>query len=127
MAVRSNIRTTSSSAKEAPRQPRPPRQPRKNDRLAHDLWGVGLIALGGIGFVGLVAFSHSGQFGYFLADLLRQAFGIGSYAVPFLLGFAGVVLIRGEKPVSRWEMIGSAIALWLILISWWHYGHTSET
>jgi S-DNA-T family DNA segregation ATPase FtsK/SpoIIIE len=125
MAVRSNIRTNGSSTKKSPRQPRPPRQTRRNDRLAHDLWGVGLIALGGIGLVGLLAFSHAGQVGYYLADFLRQAFGVGSYVVPFLLGFAGVVLIRGRSPVSRWEMIGSAIVLWLVFIAWWHYGHTS--
>lgn len=126
MAVRSNIRMSTSSAKKTPRQPRPSRQPRKNDRLAHDLWGVGLIALGCIGLVGLVAFSSAGQCGHLLADVLRQAFGIGSFVVPFLLAFAGVVLIIGQRPVSRAEMIGSAIALWLVFLGWWHYAHTTE-
>lgn len=126
MAVRSNIRMSSSSTKKSPRQPRPPRQPRKNDRLAHDLWGVGLIALGAISLVGLVAFSSAGQCGHMLAEMLRDAFGIGSFVVPFLLAFTGVVLIRGESPVTRAEKIGSAVVLWLVFLGWWHYGNTTE-
>ena len=86
--------------------------------------GVGLIGLGGITLVSLVAFANAGQFGYAMAAGFHVLFGLGAYLVPFLLAYAGFVLIVGTNPTSRRELIGSVLILVVTLLSWWHFAHT---
>ncbi len=117
------------------RQPRPPqaapriarpRPPRKNERFAHDLWGLGLVALGLILFVSLVLGSHAGLLGHALVNALRQIVGIGAWVFPLVLAAVGIMLILGREQHTRANFAGGAALLFVIGIAWWHLGHTSR-
>ncbi len=123
----------------AARQPRPPaprgpsgskapRPPRSNDRFAHDIWGLALVALGLILGVSLIL-SHRGQAGL-LGDLLvsglRAVVGIGAWVFPALLTAIGIMLIRGKHQHTRANFAGGVALLFLVGISWWHLGHTTR-
>jgi S-DNA-T family DNA segregation ATPase FtsK/SpoIIIE len=122
----------SSPGKPSARQPRPPqsptraRPPRNNDRFAHDLWGIGLLAAAGVVLVSLLT-SHAGAVGGAVASGLRWLVGIGAYAVPLLLGAIGVMLIRGREPHTRQNFAGGAALLFLVGIAFWHLLHSSHT
>jgi len=125
----------SSPNRPAARQPRPsqaprttPRPPRNNDRLAHDMWGLGLVALGLILFVSLVVqrHGHAGLLGNWLVEGLRLAVGIGAWMFPLLLTAIGVMLIQGRHQSTRTNFAGGAVLLFLAGISWWHLGHTTR-
>ena len=120
----------------AARQPRPPqarrttppRPPRRNDRFAHDMYGLGLVALGLILFVSLVVQhrGHAGLLGSWLVEGLRLAVGIGAWVFPLLLCAIGVMLIQGKRQSTRTNFAGGAALLFLVGISWWHLGHTTR-
>jgi S-DNA-T family DNA segregation ATPase FtsK/SpoIIIE len=82
-----------------------------------------LIAFGLVTLVSLAAFGKAGALGSGLATALGVLFGLGSYLVPFLLIGAGAVLIYGQRPTSRAELIGGGLALWLVFLAWWDYAH----
>ena len=119
----------------AARQPRPPAQaqaasrpkpPRNNDRFAHDMWGLGLVALGLILLVSLLLRHHAGLLGGALVQGLRHVVGIGAWVFPVFLTAIGVMLIRGREQHTRTNFAGGAALLFVIGIAWWHLGHTSR-
>jgi len=125
----------SSPNRPAARQPRPsqaprttPRPPRNNDRFAHDIGGLVLIALGLILLVSLVVQhrGHAGLLGNWLVDGLRFVVGIGAWVFPLLLTAIGVMLIQGKHQSTRTNFAGGAALLFLAGISWWHLGHTTR-
>ena len=127
----------SSPERPAARQPRPsqapswttpPRPPRRNDRFAHDLTGLALLALGLILGVSLVLsrHGHAGLLGDWLVLGLRVVVGIGAWAFPVLLCAVGVMLIQGKHRQTRTNFAGGAALLFLVGISWWHLGHTTR-
>ena len=119
--------------KSAARQPRAPqasrttrpRPPRNNDRFAHDIWGLTLIALGLILLVSLSIGSRAGLLGEALVDGLRGLVGVGAWLFPFFLSAIGVMLIQGRQQHTRTNFAGGAALLFVIGIAWWHLGHTS--
>lgn len=123
-----------SSPKQPARQPRAPqgakntrpKPPRNNERFAHDLWGVGLVALGLVLFISLLLAGRAGALGASLADGLRSLVGVGAYVIPLLIVGMGVMLIWGREQHTRANWIGGATMLFLILIAWWHLGHTAR-
>ena len=125
----------SSPTRPAARQPRPSqapsrttRPPRRNDRFAHDISGLVLIALGLILGVSLFL-QHRGQaglLGSWLVAGLRLVVGIGAWGFPLLLTAIGVMLIRGRHQHTRTNFAGGAALLFLVGISWWHLGHTTR-
>ena len=120
----------------AARQPRPsqaprttrPRPPRNNDRFAHDIWGLSLVALGLILGVSLLLQhrGHAGLLGDALVTGLRLVVGIGAWVFPLLLMAIGVMLIQGRHQHTRANFAGGAALLFLVGISWWHLGHTTR-
>ena len=96
---------------------------RNNDRFVHDIVGIGLIALGIITLVSLVAFSKAGELGAILSTMFSLMFGVFAYIVPALLILAGGILIWGKSPTQRNEVIIGSIAIWLLTMAWWDYGH----
>jgi len=118
----------------AARQPRPsqasrtnrPRPPRNNERFAHDMWGLGMVALGLILLVSLVLGSHAGLLGTALGTYLRQLVGIGAWVFPLVLAAIGFMLITGREQHTRTNFAGGAALLFVIGIAWWHLGHTTS-
>jgi S-DNA-T family DNA segregation ATPase FtsK/SpoIIIE len=117
------------------RQPRPPQNapritrpkpPRNNERFAHDLWGVGLVAFGLMLLVSLILQGRAGALGDALAGGLRSVFGIGAFVVPFLVGTVGVSLIVGRSPQTRANFGGGATLLFLVFIAWWQLAHSTH-
>ena len=105
----------SSPSKPAARQPRPSniaaRPARNNDRFAHDLWGIGLVALGVVTLVSLAFQRHAGAVGDLLAGGLRALVGVGAFVVPPLLAAVGVMLIQGREQHTRTNFAGGAALL----------------
>ncbi len=120
--------------KPAARQPRPAqaartnntRPPRNNDRFAHDIWGLTLIALGLILLVSLIIGSRAGLLGESLVHGLRALVGVGAWLFPFFLSAIGVMLIQGRQQHTRTNFAGGAALLFVIGIAWWHLAHTSS-
>ena len=123
------------SPKTPARQPRPApasktpiksRPPRNNERFAHDLFGVGLVALGLILLVSLILQhrGHAGLLGDLLVEGLRLAVGIGAWVFPFVLGAVGVMLIQGKETHTRTNFAGGAGLAFVLGIAWWQLGHT---
>ena len=116
------------------RQPRPsqsvrphrPRPPRNNERFAHDMWGLGLVALGLILLVSLMLGHHAGLLGHALVSGLRQMVGIGAWVFPLVLAAVGIMLITGREQHTRANFAGGAALLFVIGIAWWHLGHTTR-
>jgi DNA segregation ATPase FtsK/SpoIIIE, S-DNA-T family len=126
LALRSNVASRPPAHK--PKTPRPlktVRPPRNNDRLVHDIVGILCVCLGLLMWVGLIFYSDSGQFGHMLSSLLRLVFGIGSYVVPLVLVYAGIVLIIGNGMMERFEIGIGATLVFLAALAWWHYGNTT--
>ncbi len=124
----------SSSDKPTARQPRPPardaarpRPPRNNDRFAHDLWGIALLALAVVSLVSLAFTGHAGAVGGALASGLRLLVGVGAFAVPPLLAAIAVMLIRGREPHTRTNFAGGAAFLFFIGLAFWHLLHSSPS
>jgi len=119
--------------KQAARQPRAPqpsragnpRPPRKNERFAHDIWGLTLVALGLILLVSLIIGGRAGLLGEALVRGLRALVGVGAWLFPFFLSAVGVMLIRGRAQHTRTNFAGGAGLLFVIGIAWWHLAHTS--
>jgi len=118
--------------KSAARQPRASqptranntRPPRNNDRFAHDIWGLVLIALGLILLVSLIIGVRAGLLGEALVHGLRALVGVGAWLFPFFLSAIGVMLIQGRAQHTRTNFAGGAALLFVIGIAWWHLGHT---
>ena len=113
-----------------PRASQPPRAnntrpPRNNDRFAHDIWGLTLIALGLILLVSLSVGVRAGLLGEALVHGLRDLVGVGAWLFPFFLSAIGVMLIQGRAQHTRTNFAGGAALLFVIGIAWWHLGHTA--
>ncbi len=136
MAVKPTPKTSNSkspAAKSSARQPRPSqgarasrpaRPPRGNERFAHDLGGVALLALAGLLLASLALERHAGLLGTPLAHSLRAFVGIGAWAVPFLVGAMGVMLIVGREQHTRANFAGGAAGLFLTTIAWAQLAHS---
>ena len=113
---------------QVPSRTTPPRPPRNNDRFAHDISGLALLALGLILGVSLVLSrrGHAGLLGDWLVLGLRDVVGIGAWVFPLLLCAVGVMLIQGKRRQTRTNFAGGAALLFLVGISWWHLGHTTR-
>ncbi len=101
------------------------RPPRNNDRFAHDIWGLVLIALGLILLVSLIIGARAGLLGEALVHGLRALVGVGAWLFPFFLSAIGVMLIQGRAQHTRTNFAGGAALLFVIGIAWWHLGHTA--
>ncbi len=133
MAVKPTPKTSSAkspASKPVARQPRPPRgmarpkPPRSNERFAHDLGGVALLALAGLLLASLALERHAGLLGTPLAHGLRAFVGIGAWIVPFLVGALGVMLIAGREQHTRANFAGGAGVLFLTTIAWTQLAHS---
>ena len=100
------------------------RPPRNNERFAHDIWGLTLVALGLILLVSLIIGTRAGLLGEALVHGLRALVGVGAWLFPFVLSAIGVMLIQGRTQHTRANFAGGAALLFVIGISWWHLGHT---
>ena len=125
----------SSPNRPAARQPRPPqaasrttrpKPPRNNDRFAHDLCGLALLALGLILGVSLILRHHAGMLGHALVYGLLHLVGVGAWVFPFFLAAIGVMLIRGKEQHTRTNFAGGAAMLFVVGIAWWHLWHTTR-
>ncbi len=134
MAVKTPPKTT--AAKSGARQPRPPRDtrpsrppkpPRANERFAHDLWGVGIVAFALLLLASLALERHAGLLGTQLAHGLRAFVGVGAWLVPFLAGAIGVMLIVGREQHTRANFAGGAALLFLTIIAWTQLAHSPHT
>ncbi len=111
-----------------PRQPRPsqsrsarrPRPPRRNERFAHDLWGVGLVAFALVLLVSLLLPHPGGWLSGTLGAGLRGLVGVGAWVAPFLLAAIGVMLIAGHEQHTRANFAGGGLLLFLVGIAWRH-------
>ncbi|BDI33186.1 DNA translocase FtsK [Capsulimonas corticalis] len=120
-----------------PKKPRAPRAapapqkasrskpPRNNQRFAHDMWGIGFLALGGILLVSLIFEGQAGAIGDALAGGMRWLVGVGAWVMPFFIASIGVMLIRGREQHTRANFIGGGVTLYLIFITWWHLAYTT--
>ncbi len=131
MAVKTPPKTT--PTKTGARQPRPPRgthparppkPPRANERFAHDLWGVGIVAFALLLLASLALERHAGLLGTPLAHGLRAFVGIGAWVAPFLVGAVGVMLIAGREQHTRANFAGGAALLFLTTIAWTQLAHS---
>ena len=113
---------------QAPSRTTPPRPPRRNDRFAHDILGLALLALGLMLGVWLVMsrHGHAGLLGDWLVEGLRYVVGIGAWVFPLLLCAVGLMLIQGKHRQTRTNFAGGAALLFLVGISWWHLSHTTR-
>jgi S-DNA-T family DNA segregation ATPase FtsK/SpoIIIE len=100
---------------------------RANTRLAYDLAGVGLVALGLI-LLATLAFppTRVGEnlFGRAVIDGLRLLVGEGCWAFPCVLVLSGTMLAVGKS--RSWDNIGGAVTLFLLFVSWWHLAHVGH-
>jgi len=106
---------------------RPARPPRNNDRFAHDLGGLALVALGLILLVSLVLGRghHAGLLGDALVRGLRLLVGVGAWAFPVFLCAIGGMLIQGRAQHTRANFAGGAALLFVLGIAWRQLAHTS--
>ncbi len=106
---------------------RPARPPRNNDRFAHDLGGLALVALGLILLVSLVLGRghHAGLLGDALVRGLRFLVGAGAWAFPVLLCAIGGMLIQGRAQHTRANFAGGAALLFVLGIAWRQLAHTT--
>ncbi|HID85933.1 MAG TPA: hypothetical protein EYP55_00970, partial [Anaerolineae bacterium] len=83
-------------------------------RLWQEIIGLLLLALGGVTLLSLLSVTH-GTLSDRWADLLRQLFGWGAYAVALGLGAVGIALLlhslRGLQEVPWDQVIGAELAL----------------
>jgi S-DNA-T family DNA segregation ATPase FtsK/SpoIIIE len=105
---------------------RPARPPRNNDRFAHDLGGLALVALGLILLVSLVLGRghHAGLLGDALVRGLRFLVGVGAWAFPFFLCAIGGMLIQGRAQHTRANFAGGAALLFVLGIAWRQLAHS---
>ena len=125
MATARPTRTTTT-----PRRPQPPRtlagsagvaaRRRANTRLAYDLSGVVLVALGLIILATLVRFpaegSHENLVFTAVVRGLRYLVGSGCWVVPIVLVAGGGALAAGKS--RSWNNIGGMVTAFLIFIAW---------
>ncbi len=108
---------------------RPARPPRNNDRFAHDLGGLALVALGLILLVSLVLGRghHAGLLGDALVRGLRFLVGVGAWAFPVFLCAIGGMLIQGRAQHTRANFAGGAALLFVLGIAWRQLAHAPNT
>lgn len=121
------------TASKAPRRPAPPRSAavggpaarrRANTRLAYDLMGVTLIALGLILLATLIYPSvKAGEniFGSAVVAGMRLMVGAGVWFFPLVLLASGLMFSVGKS--RSWDNVGGAVGLFLLFVGWWHLGH----
>lgn len=116
-----------------PRKPKPPRsaaggssaarRTRANTRLAYDIWGIALCALGLILLATLFGAGSNGGDNLFGRTVVHGFYllsGIGAWVFPFVLLALGGMLAIGKS--RSYDNMGAAVALYLLFISWWHLG-----
>ena len=93
------------------------------DPLLQDVLAVGLITLGIVLLVGIVA-PNSGAVPQFLGTLLRKVVGLGAFAVPALFVFVGVILLVGSQRTTTTNAIIGFGVLFAAFITWCQFIHT---
>ena len=93
------------------------------DPLIQDIVAVGLITLGVVLLVGIIA-PNSGAFPRFVGALLRSLVGLGAFIVPALFVFVGCILLAGsQKSTTTNAIIGFSI-LFVAFITGSQFVHT---
>jgi S-DNA-T family DNA segregation ATPase FtsK/SpoIIIE len=120
----------------APRKPQPARpaskqgaraaaKRRANTRLAYDISGIVLVALGLILLATLIwppaEAVDENVFGSAVVRGLRLIVGAGAWAFPAVLVVTGALLAVGKS--KSWDNIGGIVGAYLVFLAWWHLGH----
>jgi S-DNA-T family DNA segregation ATPase FtsK/SpoIIIE len=94
-----------------------------------DIAGFVLILIGGLTLLSLLSVNRSTLTGSWI-DLLRQAFGLGTYILPIALIGVGLWLILRNFEKIPWpslERVFGSLLLFLNAIAWLHYFSGPET
>lgn len=95
------------------------------DPLIQDIVAVGLITLGVVMLVGIVA-PNSGAFPRFVGTLLRSVVGLGAFIVPALFVSVGCILLAGsQRPTTTNAIIGFSV-LFVAFITGCQLIHTPD-
>jgi S-DNA-T family DNA segregation ATPase FtsK/SpoIIIE len=120
----------------APRRPQPARgrkknpaatvaRQRANTRLAYDIAGIALAAIGLILLATLIwpppEATSENVFGVAAVHGLRLLVGAGAWVFPLVLLVTGFMLGVGKS--RSWDNIGGVVAAFLIFLTWWHLGN----
>ncbi len=95
------------------------------DPLIQDIVAVGLITLGIVLLVGIVA-PNSGAFPRFVGTLLRSLVGLGAFIVPALFVFVGCILLAGSQRTTTTNAIIGFSVLFVAFISGCQFIHTPD-
>ncbi|MBP6963287.1 MAG: DNA translocase FtsK 4TM domain-containing protein [Armatimonadetes bacterium] len=93
------------------------------DPLIQDIVAVGLITLGIVLLVGIIA-PNSGAFPRFVGALLRSVVGLGAFIVPALFVFVGAILLAGSQRTTTANAIVGFAILFVAFISGCQFIHT---
>jgi S-DNA-T family DNA segregation ATPase FtsK/SpoIIIE len=119
----------------APRRPQPARgrkktsaaaaRQRANTRLAYDVAGIALSAIGMILLATLIRppseATGENLFGTAAVHALRLLVGTGAWVFPIVLLVTGFMLGVGKS--RSWDNVGGVVAAYLIFLTWWHLGN----
>ena len=118
------------AVKPAPSGPKEPKQARpaksskhgsvrRNHRLPHDLWGLAIIAAGGILLISLIISPDAGRIGNSYATLARLTVGVGAYVLPFIMFIVAGRLISGPgTEYSTHRILPIVLLMYLSLVGW---------
>lgn len=99
------------------------RKQQEPDPLIRDIVAVGLITLGIVLLVGIVA-PQSGAVPRFAGTLLRSVVGLGAFVVPALFVFVGVILLVGSQRTTTSSAIIGFGVLFAAFIAGCQFIHT---
>jgi len=95
------------------------------DPLIQDIVAVGLITLGIVLLVGIVA-PNSGAFPRLVGSLLRSVVGLGAFIVPALFVFVGCILLAGSQRTTTTNAIIGFAVLFIAFIAGCQFIHTPD-
>ncbi len=87
-----------------------------------DILGIILIALAGLTLLSLLS-STRGELTEAWIQMLRTAFGWGTYLTPVIFGTTGVWLIARrfeDNPIAGWDRFAGGVLLFLVLVTAFH-------
>jgi S-DNA-T family DNA segregation ATPase FtsK/SpoIIIE len=103
-------------ARSTARRTKPPEKLSPQNR---DLIGIGLCTMGLVSLLCLL-WRQGGVLPDYIEGFLRLVAGSGAYIVPFLLLFAGVMVLRGYQHLSLTRSTIGSVLLFLVFVGWRH-------